>query len=129
MGVLQTPALPLGYRAARQCKLARPLSRLKRARAHLMGVQTATQLVSLDRVERAAGALVGRLHRTPTAASRFFSSAAGAQVRLKLDRPSDPAEPGAGPARPSLAAAGYAARRSAAASSNSEYDSSCRSSE
>jgi threonine dehydratase len=48
-------------------------------------VQTPHPLVSLDRVERAAAALTGRLHRTPTATSRFLSKAAGADVRLKLE--------------------------------------------
>lgn len=44
-----------------------------------------TPLVSLDRVRHAARAFAGRLHRTPTVASRYLSRTTNARVRLKLE--------------------------------------------
>jgi threonine dehydratase len=42
-------------------------------------------LVSLEQIRRAADEIKGRLHRTPTASSRFLGARTGTQVVLKLE--------------------------------------------
>lgn len=50
-----------------------------------METRNTPPLVTLDRVRQAARALGGRVHRTPTVASRYLSEVASANVWLKLE--------------------------------------------